>query len=77
MSHQNNNDPLSKENLGKAQESNLNFIEEFTVGTITLCNVPVLQVLSYEFIQILNNMYLQEILGDEEETEENTKKVDE
>ena len=59
-----NEDLLSPESLAKAQENNLNFIEDVTKQSLSVSGVPVLNTLSYEFIQILNNMYLQDILGD-------------
>ena len=70
MSHQKKNDPLSDESLSVAQKDNLDFIEYITTKSLKVCNVPVMNALSYDFIQILNNMYLQTILKDVEVKEE-------
>jgi len=70
MSHQKKNDPLSDESLSIAQLENLNFIEYITTKSLKICNVPVMNALSYDFIQILINMYLQTILKDVEVKEE-------
>ena len=68
MSNQNDNqneDLLSKENLEKAQARNLAFLESFASKTYKVCGVPVLLVMNYELIQVLNNMYLQDIIPEE------------
>jgi len=65
MSNQ-NEDLLSKENLNKAQARNLAFLETFAKKTNKVCGVPILQVMNYELIQVLNNMYLQSIIPEEE-----------
>ena len=70
MSHQNNNDPLSNENLQIVQKENLEFLEDVLGRTLKVKKIPILQVLNYDFIQILNNMYLREVIPDEELNEE-------
>ena len=61
MSDQNEN-LLNKENLGKSQAKNLAFLEYFANKSYKVCGVPVLLAMNYEFIQVLNNMYLQSII---------------
>lgn len=73
MSNQ-NEDLLSKENLEKAQARNLAFLEGFANKTYKVCGVPILLVMNYESIQILNNMYLQSIIPDEPTVEESVEK---
>ena len=70
MSHQNNSDPLSNENLQIVQKENLEFLEDVLGRTLKVKKIPILQVLNYDFIQILNNMYLREVIPDEELNEE-------
>jgi len=70
MSHHKKNDPLSDESLNVAQQENLNFVEYITNKSLKICDVPVMNALVYDFIQILNNMYLQTILKDIEPEEE-------
>lgn len=68
MSKQNDQDLLSKESLGYAQAKNLNDLEEYAEKLgIKVFGVNILIAFSYNFIQILNNMYLSTIL-DEIET---------
>jgi len=75
MSHQNNNDPLSNENLQIVQKENLEFLEDVLGRTLKVKKIPILQVLNYDFIQILNNMYLSEVIPDEEADEETKEEV--
>jgi len=75
MSHQNNSDPLSNENLQIIQGENLEFLEDVLGRTLKVKKIPILQVLNYDFIQILNNMYLSEVIPDEEADEETKEEV--
>ena len=72
MSNQ-NEDLLSKKSLEKAQAKNLAFLESYAKKTYKVCGVPVLLVMNYELIQILNNMYLQSVIPEEDEKENSEK----
>ena len=68
MSHQNNeNYLLTSEGLGNVQAEHLSFLEEIC-NNDRINGVPVLKASIYEFIQILNNMYLQHVLQEVEES---------
>ena len=68
MSHQNDeNNLLTSESLGNVQAEHLSFLEEICDDN-KINGVPVLKASIYEFIQILNNMYLQHVLQEVEET---------
>ena len=59
----NNDDLLTPESLSVAQESNLVFLENIGL-TVKVGKIPIGCIFTYEFIQILNNMYLETILND-------------
>ena len=65
-----NDDLLSEKNLEKAQARNFAFLETFADKTYRVCGVPVLQCLNYELIQVLNNMYLQTIIPEDDSEKE-------
>jgi hypothetical protein len=61
---QKNSDLLSDDILSSAQAEHLEFLNLFTEKTLLVNKVPILNCLLYDFIQILNNMHLQELLDD-------------
>lgn len=57
---------LSKESLGYRQSKNLNDLEQYAdLLNLNILGVNILSAFSYNFIQILNNMYLDRILDGE------------
>lgn len=52
--------------LDSAQRNHLVFLEQWGSKSRVISGVPIMQVFTYELIQIFNNLYLHGLLGDED-----------
>lgn len=59
-----------RDNLEVAQQRHLNFLESWGSESRTVSNVPVLQLFTYEVIQVMNNFYLGSVLGENDDNGE-------
>ena len=54
--------PTTISNMAVAQENHLQWIEKWSVTLPRLYNVPVVQSLTYDLIQVLNDLHLRDVL---------------
>ncbi len=58
----------AKETLQQAQTRHIKVIEAWGKEQRKIAGVPVVQMLNYDLVQVINQIYLQEFLGSEQET---------
>lgn len=59
-------DPLSSKSLRQVQKEHIDLLENWSKKTEKVAGVPILQCFVYDILQILNNVYLQRIIAEEE-----------
>jgi hypothetical protein len=67
--NQNSNEP-TREEMAFVQALHLNILEEIGKKSHRVFEVPIVQALTYNTIQVLNNLYLSDELGTNGEIEE-------
>lgn len=50
--------------LAEVQKYHLDLLETWGAQQAKICNVPAVQIFTYELIQIINNSYLRSVIGE-------------